>query len=299
MGLIFKNSNGSPGRLTVNVNPPSTLLLDVYPNATAAYSIRKLRETYTGYAIRVRRSSDNVEQNIGFNVSGSLDETALTSFIGANSGYITAWYDQTGNGYDMTQTSATSQPLIVSSGTINTVNTKPAILFDGNNDFVSSVNSTLANAFNSNFLLNLVINPTNINGGSPLGFNKRIMHSFLDYGNTLQLVINEGGIDKATSGAGSVSATAGQFYTLNQTLFTFDAAADQGLSNNVVKNTGTSTSGNPGPWLTGTRIGACAQGSGVNGPYIGNIQEVVLHYGNQSANRTGIATNINSYYTIY
>lgn len=280
-------------------NTASNFLFDLYTSTVAGYSTRLLRSSYTGKAIRVRRSSDNTEQDIGFTVSGLLDEDALTTFVGANDGFITKWYDQSGNGYDMAQTSATSQPLIVSSGTINKINNKPSLLFDGSNDFVTSTNTTLANAFNSSFLLNLVINPNNINGGSPLGFNKRIMHSFLDFSNTLQLVINEGGLDKATSGAGSVSAGAGQFYTLNQTLFTFDTAADQGLSNNVTKNTGTSTSGNPSPWFTETRIGACAQSNGINGPYSGNIQEVVMHFGNQTSNRTGIANNINSYYTIY
>ena len=43
------------------------LLLDTYPNAAVAYSLRKLRTAYTGAAIRVRRSSDNAEQDIGFN----------------------------------------------------------------------------------------------------------------------------------------------------------------------------------------------------------------------------------------
>ena len=41
-------------------------LLDVYPNAAAAYSLRLLREAYSGSAIRVRRSSDSAEQDIGF-----------------------------------------------------------------------------------------------------------------------------------------------------------------------------------------------------------------------------------------
>ena len=53
-------------------------LLDTYPNAAAAYSVRLLRTAYTGSAIRVRRSSDNAEQDIGF-VSGSLDTSSLTS----------------------------------------------------------------------------------------------------------------------------------------------------------------------------------------------------------------------------
>ena len=44
----------------------SSLLLDQYgANITAAYSLRKLRTAYTGSAIRIRRFSDNSEQDIG------------------------------------------------------------------------------------------------------------------------------------------------------------------------------------------------------------------------------------------
>lgn len=51
--------------------------------SAAAYSLRKLRSAYSGDAIRVRRSSDNAEQDIGF-VNNELDVTALTAFVGYN-----------------------------------------------------------------------------------------------------------------------------------------------------------------------------------------------------------------------
>ena len=59
------------------------LLLDDYPNAAVAYSLRQLRTAYTGAAIRVRRSSDNAEQDINF-VSGDLDTQSLLDFVGYN-----------------------------------------------------------------------------------------------------------------------------------------------------------------------------------------------------------------------
>jgi len=95
----------------------NVLLLDLYPSATAAYSFRKLRTAYTGNCLRVRRLSDNTEQDIGF-VSNYIDKTSLSSFVGASNGYITKWYDQSGNGKDATQTSASFQYEIVTSGTI-------------------------------------------------------------------------------------------------------------------------------------------------------------------------------------
>jgi hypothetical protein len=56
-------------------------LLDLFPNAAAAYSLRKLRAAYSGSAVRVRRSSDNTEQDIGFTTQGELDTTSLLSFV--------------------------------------------------------------------------------------------------------------------------------------------------------------------------------------------------------------------------
>jgi hypothetical protein len=58
----------------------SGLLLDQYPNAAVAYSLRKLRDAYTGPAIRVRRAVDNAEQDFGFN---ELNNT-LIDWIGYN-----------------------------------------------------------------------------------------------------------------------------------------------------------------------------------------------------------------------
>lgn len=117
------------------IEPPtvsaSPLLLDLYPGASVAYSLRKLRTAYTGSAIRVRRASDNAEQNIGF-VGGNLDTAALLSFCGSGSGFVTTFYDQSGNGKNNVQSSAGSQPRIVLSGALETLNSKPTINYLSN-----------------------------------------------------------------------------------------------------------------------------------------------------------------------
>jgi len=64
-----------------------------YPTAEAAYSFRKIRSTYTGHAVRIRRSSDNVEVNVSFDTN---DEVSTSSPIentaeeGGESGSTTA-----------------------------------------------------------------------------------------------------------------------------------------------------------------------------------------------------------------
>jgi len=98
------------------VTPPAPLL-DTFPGATVAYSLRKLRSAYTGSAIRVRRSSDNAEQDIGFS-GNDFDTAALSSFVGAGNGFVTTWYDQTTSGLNGTQTTSGNQPLIVEGGVV-------------------------------------------------------------------------------------------------------------------------------------------------------------------------------------
>ena len=90
-------------------------LLDLYPNAAAAYSLRKLRNAYTGNAIRVRRASDNAEQNIGF-VNNVLDTASLATFCSGTNGFVKTWFDQSGNGLNFDTTAISAQPKIVDNG---------------------------------------------------------------------------------------------------------------------------------------------------------------------------------------
>lgn len=110
-----------------------TPILDLYGSATAAYSMRKLNSAYTGSAIRVRRTSDNTEQDIGFLGDGSLDVSALTTFVGANTGYVSKIYDQSENGVQdrtlVNTTFSAGHPAIIISGTLQTVNGFPAIRY--------------------------------------------------------------------------------------------------------------------------------------------------------------------------
>ena len=94
------------------------LLLDQYPGATLAIGLRKLRSTYAGSCFRVRRASDNTEQDIGFSGS-NLDTSALASFCSGTSGYIKTWYDQSTNEDQFTSTTTANHPLIFSSGTLD------------------------------------------------------------------------------------------------------------------------------------------------------------------------------------
>lgn len=96
-----------------------------------AYSVRKLISSYSGYCMMVRRSSDNTTKNIGFKSNGDLDTNDLLSFVGTGYGYVVTWYDQSGNGKNLNQTTNSYQPRIVENGSLNTENGKPFIRFYG------------------------------------------------------------------------------------------------------------------------------------------------------------------------
>ena len=72
-----------------------TGILDEYSGAAAAYSVRRLSSTYTDGLIRVRRSSDDAEQDIGFDANGDLDTTALTTFVNADVDTYTSDFSST------------------------------------------------------------------------------------------------------------------------------------------------------------------------------------------------------------
>lgn len=97
----------------------SPYIVDVY-SPIGAWATSKISSTATN-CLRVRRSSDNAEQDIGF-VGNDLDTASLTAFVGANDGYVTKFYNQGTGGatYDVLQTTTGSQPRLVSGGVIDT-----------------------------------------------------------------------------------------------------------------------------------------------------------------------------------
>ncbi len=100
-------------------------------SAEVAYGLRRLRSAYSGRCIRVRRSSDNAELDIDLLFNGNLDTATLLAHCGANNGFVVTWYDQSGNGRDVTQATAANQPQIVGAGAVLTRNGKPTVVFDG------------------------------------------------------------------------------------------------------------------------------------------------------------------------
>lgn len=137
-------------------------ILDLYPSAHHAFSLRKLKDSYTGFCLRVRRTnltpntlsttvdvSFNSLNTIGLDSAITYVSGAATTAInlgqfcasvvqgytnpdGVNNNqdiFISTWFDQSGNGKNVTSTTTTQQPRIVFEGNLETKDGKVAIRF--------------------------------------------------------------------------------------------------------------------------------------------------------------------------
>lgn len=83
-----------------------------------AYSLRRLSMYYTGPTINVRRSTDNATSDFYADGNGNLGQTVdatgtrIGTWLGAATGYVVTWYDQSGAGNHATQTNTALQPTV-------------------------------------------------------------------------------------------------------------------------------------------------------------------------------------------
>ena len=268
------------GDLTVEA--AASLLLDLYPNAATAYSLRKLRTAYSGSAIRVRRSSDNTEQDIGF-TGNDLNTTALTTFVGAGNGFVTTWYDQSGNANNATMTTQANQPQIVSSGSVILTNGKPSVNFDGTND---SLNLSSSFSFaNTGSLISFV--GKRAASGDRLYSLAGVQYNFALWSdNKYYLQSRSNGYQTSTNTDTST----------NQLLL---SGVNNGTNQIIYKNNSAVTSSFVALLLPSNinNIGNYANNGSAYTK--SNLQEIIFYNSQNSSNLNGINTNINTHYAIY
>jgi len=268
--------------------------------AAAAYSLRYVSASYTGDVIQVRRSSDDATQD--FNPTEITDGT-LATFCGAGDGFVTTWYDQSGNGNDATQTTASEQPQIVSSGSVILENGKPTIQWDAsNNNFIEAADSSsldLTTAFSLFITYNLTSYdpsstfPAVVSKGQSTGTNGAYGFRRRDKSSESYAFFGfDSSANRLDYRTGSVTPPTGQILnTLTSTLPTVSLYEDGSQIN----------------WSSSVSITSFRNTSDTlqlgNGnserAFNGNIQEVILYPSDQSSNRPKIEANINNYYSIY
>jgi len=260
--------------------PAFTGLLNDYSGAAAAYSLRLLDNTYTGDAIVVRRASDNTTQSIGF-VNNELDTASLESFCSGTDGFVTTWYDQSGNANDATQASAANQPKIVSSGSTILENGKAAVQFDGADDELrlqSSLGDVESTTFFTMKSLDTAEDVPYARGQYyTLTMNPSVgSFEFRDFVNNVYQSADVTALSQFSASLYRDALSASLQIAIDGTI-----QADTGEAGRVSFSSGS--------------IGS----SGGNWWWNGRVQEIIEYNSDERTNRTGIETNINSYYSIY
>ena len=300
----------------VNGKLENTLPADVATSA-AAYSLRKVKASYASNAVRIRRSSDDVEVDVAFDsddkVSASsaitnpeqggeiyqITATTLGVFLNENtpdgdSAFVHTWYDQAGSN-NAVQATAANQPKIAQSGAL----LADGLDFDGSNDFLESTSlssiytgtDTVSSAF---IVVNSDAASTTqyiIGAGSTSASNPMYNTLFHSGGNIGWQTRDDAGTLKS-----NLSATP---YVANQMYLVSNINSGTTTdfnSNAVIKDNG-ADSDVGAKTINTVKLGA--RGNGSTSPLNGSIKEAIFYAADQSNNRFRIESNINNYYGLY
>jgi len=258
------------------LSPRFTGLLDQYGGAAAAYSLRALSSGWlAGDVVEVRRSSDSTTQDF---TASQITNGDLVAFCGAGDGFVSTWYDQSGNANDAVQATTTSQPKIVDAGVL----VAGGIDFDGVDDFLNISTPTVLGV---EFYEVMVSKPVSASSQTNAAFISPNAagggeRSYINTStNSLSIRNNSTNIPSTLS----LNQTAQQLIAFSSTAadFTFvlDGADDVKLA--LIS-----------PMIAGTIAGGA-------GSLAGTFSEVILYASDQSANRAAIEANINDFYSIY
>jgi hypothetical protein len=271
---------------------PASGLLATYTGAAAAYSVRQLSDKAV-IAMRIRRDSDDEERNIGFDSNGDLDTTAISDFCQTANGYVTRWWDQSTNGNHADQATDAIQPQIYNGTAVITKNAKPAIEF--NEHWLGKTGATgisglaqssffvgdAANNNSDNYFVGSGVQSTGQSRSYTSEYYMRYVGSTQNYSGFAELNVQR---LHAIVCPGTISNISAYDWYRDGTLLT--------------PTTSSTTAVNSISGTTNIGIGNSADLAAGN-LFNGNIQEAIIWNSDQSSNRTGIETDINSYFSIY
>lgn len=266
------------GILASSQQQAAPLLLDAYPGAVAAYSFRKLRTAYTGPCCAI--ISNGVQTDIGF-VNGVVDTNSIINNGNADARLV-VWYDQSGNGNNMTR-NASSAGFLKISNVIQTLNGKVTCNFFPSTGIENNNSINLKNTF-SNFSFAAIGTNSDISTLFTKGTNDII---FVALQNSNQ---HGFGAENVTFIAvkNTKAPTANTLYTSY-----YDGLNGAFRTNGTIQATGTFSNAT---FVNNVKLLLAYNGTGNAYP---SICESVFYQSTQLSNQTGIEANINSYYTIY
>jgi hypothetical protein len=279
------------GRIGIRQRPPQ-YLLDGYPGAALAVSMRRLNSAYAGPAIRIRRASDNTEMDINFNpTTNYVDTQQIANFCTTSMGYTTTVYDQSGNGNHLIQPIASNQ-------TINYHAGGQYMLFAFGGTAVNKIPFTGNKAGNFN-LTTPIVAGTNwtsfLAGYSPgemaglvtnSGYSGGVLAPHMFY---TQLFINNGSVKKWYDGGNTNS---GPFYNTHSIITVTNVNNDiNAMINNSVMNPPYRSYSTYTPTPTSTTFTKYGGG--------GHVFEYIIYNTDKSSIQADIRSKMLEYYPIY
>jgi hypothetical protein len=206
-------------------------------------------------------------------------------------GFVSTWYDQSGNANDATQIATASQPKIVDAGALVT----GGLDFDGVDDSMdltsaltidpsaSGFASFISCAFDKNATgaSQVFIRNSNLNPKHAIAFNTN---------GTYRYNLNDGTNNLFADTASDYGDNSLRLFST-----TITGQSSTGLTHFV---NGTQDSQHDTS-LIGDTGASIDQISWASFPFGGSVKELILYPSDQSANRVGIETNINDHYSIY
>jgi hypothetical protein len=325
IGTVNADTNVKIGATVVNTGyigydnfygTPS-FFLDFFPSAHHAYSLRKLRTAYTGFCLRIRRTTTtptvttttvdlSFDSNNRISLNSDITYVSGTVTLSTNLGqfcasvvngysnpdlvntnqniFVVTWFDQSGNGKNPTQATAGNQPRLVNAGNLELSGGKVAVRFVRASTTFLNLLDTSANINNiSSFFVGAFVTTVNSQIGYAFGTNK-MYFPFTGVGNTL--------VGYSTT-TGAITLETG--VSTNRRLFEvlapspLNSAVVQGWVNGVAKGTFNLVNSN----ISNIQLGY----GGTTNYYDGYIQEVVGWQTN--VNRLQKENYINAYWKIY
>ena len=207
-------------------------------------------------------------------------------------GFVEAWYDQSGNNFDMLQSTSTKQPLIVENGVF-----LGSVKYDGSTNYLKAATTLDI----SNQSVSLFSVQTRGAGPHQSTMGKHNSGRGISFENTISRVFvtgNQNLISHSSDGTGFLLGTA---------IHTGDGSSDQiHLFRNSILKTETNQSvfdvqaeAEPIHATTYNILGGNRTETTNSNFFEGEIKEVIIYKANHMANRPAIEANLNNQYSVY
>ena len=270
---------------------PANKLIDTYASTCGAYSLRELSTTWAGQSVvDVRRASDDTVQSF---TEAQISDGTLATFCGTQGGFVSKIYDQSGNGFDLIQPTAGSQPRIYTGVTQSVVtdNGKPALDFsgaymynagsfdyEGGVSWVCVLNANLVGTSGQRIWCDDITGTQGYLNFSPTQYNLN------DGAGYASLTVTGATTNQQIRSFYFNEATANYLYRMDETE---SSTTLSGFTQGTIEISGTSAN-----------IGLMGAGNGGQN-LAGLWQELVIYPNDQRHNRLNIERNVNEYYSVY